>query len=207
MAAVHLTGWTEAVTVIEKQNLAIRGAQIVDEIASIKGQAKRNNVYQHPNSPRPNPIPIHITKPIVSTSTLPVPMEIDAIATKDNRRNPFPAIRSICIKDGLCFRCLQKYDVKTHFVNGECHCPNKNASFAEKMALLTAKKSKDPILHQIAVISTGSDTDEQDLQALEELNEDEADLVKWTVEEYFEGLSDVEYPPTSDLITRTVWNS
>lgn len=90
MAALHLTGWTEAVTLIEKQNLAIRGAQIVDEVASIKGQARKHMVYQHPNSPKPTPVPVQVNK--AEGASFPVPMEIDAVTTKEDRCNPFPAI-------------------------------------------------------------------------------------------------------------------
>lgn len=102
MAAIHLAGWTDAVTLTEKQALAIRGAQIVDEISSLKGHNRKHNVYQHPNSPKPTPIPVQF-KTTANLVNQPVPMEIDAVVTKENRRNPFPAIRSVCIKDGLCF--------------------------------------------------------------------------------------------------------
>lgn len=90
--------------------------------------------------------------------------------------------------------------MKTHTLNGERHCPNKNASFAEKMALISSKKAKESTPHQIAAVATSSDTDEQDLGALEELKDEEAEIVKWTIEEYLEGLSDVDYPPTSDTL-------
>lgn len=63
MASIHLPGWTDAVTLIEKQTLAIRGAQIVDEIASVKGQSRKHVVYQHPNSFTPTPIPIPFKSP------------------------------------------------------------------------------------------------------------------------------------------------
>lgn len=205
MAAIHLAGWTESFILVEKQNLAIWGAQIVDEIASVKGQARKHTIYQHPNGPKPNPIPIHI-KPSLSTSTNPVPMDINSVTTKDDRRNPFPAIQSVCIKEGLCFRCLKKYNTKTHIVNGEHHFPNKNTSFSDKMSLLSSKKQMAAFPHQIAAVSITNDTDKQDLVALEELNDEEAEVVRWTIEGYMEGLSDVDYPPSSDIIHQTQVN-
>ena len=131
-------------------------------------------------------------------------MEIDAIMTKTDKRNPFPAMRSLCIQNNLCFRCLHAFDPKTHMVNGERCCPNKNASLADKLALISnrkivEKKKEDPI-HQIAALSIEEDTDEQDEEALRNLGEEEREVVDWLIEEYVTGLSEVVYPHTSDSL-------
>lgn len=86
-------------------------------------------------------------------------------------------------------------------VNGERHCPNKNSSFADKMALISSKKSEKQVPHQMLAVSASDDTDKQDLVALEDLTEEEAEIIKWTIEEYMEGLSDVTCPPTSDELS------
>lgn len=46
-------------------------------------------------------------------------MEVDAVATQNDKKNPFPAICSICMQDSLCFRCLGPFDVETHMIDGE----------------------------------------------------------------------------------------
>lgn len=90
MASIHLAGLTDAITLVEKQTLAVRGAQVVDEIASIKGQPRKHTVYQHPNSPKLNPIPVQFNRPSQAPLSQAVPMEIDAVTTKGDRRNVSP---------------------------------------------------------------------------------------------------------------------
>lgn len=189
-AAIHVPGWTDAKTVAEKQTIAVQGQRIVDEVNLMGGKVKKQNVYQHPNAHQSTlPIPIQIVKPPTSSSPTHSAMEIDAIGTRQDKRNPFPAIRSICIQKGLCFRCLQTFDVKTHMVDGERRCPNKNASLADKLALITnkpyKKKASDTSPHQIAALTIGSDTETLDAEALSSLQEDERDAVGWMVEEFF----------------------
>lgn len=101
-AAIHIAGWSEASTVAEKQALAIQGQKIVDEIAEMGGK-KKTGLYQHPNASNQTPTPIQINKPVVIHTSNSTPMEIDAIVTKNDKRNPFPAIRSICVQNSLCF--------------------------------------------------------------------------------------------------------
>lgn len=112
-------------------------------------------------------------------------MEIDAITAKEGeRRSPFAAIRSICIKRGLCFKCIKPFDAATHMVNGERKCPNSNASLAEKLALLNPvdeKKVKPPV-HQIAAVNFEDTVEVQDKEALQELGEEERATVDWLLE-------------------------
>lgn len=109
-AAIHVPGWTDATSVVEKQAIAVQAQCIVDEVAAMGGKSKKN-IYQHLNSNNPVTIPVQVVKTV--TPLIPVahtPMEIDAIATRNNdKRNPFPAIRSICIQKSLCFRCLKPF--------------------------------------------------------------------------------------------------
>lgn len=157
-----------------------------------------------PNSHQSNlPIPIQIVKPPSSTSPTHSAMEIDVIGTRQDKRNPFPAIRSICIQRGLCFRCLQPFDVKTHMVDGERCCPNKKASPPEKLALIANKPNKKKSIetspHRIAALSIGSNTENLDAEALSGIQEEERDAVGWMVKEFLSGWSDDNYPPKSDL--------
>lgn len=210
IAAIHLAGWSDTTTVAEKQSIAVQAQKIVDELAEIGGKAKKPMLYQHPNSSNHTPTPIPIIKPVV-INTGSTPMEIDAIKTKTDKRNPFPAIRSLCIQNNLCFRCLLAFDPKTHMVNGERRCPNKNASLADKLALSSNRKSLDKkreeIPHQIAALSIEDDTDKQDDEALQAMGEEERDVVDWLIEEYIEGLSDVVYPHTLDYLDTVEVNS
>lgn len=203
-AAIHVAGWTDATTVAEKQVLAIQGQRIVDELVSMGGKPKKM-MYQHPNANSPAPIPVQVVKPVISNPTQPhIPMEVDAINTQNDKRNPFPAIRSICIQNSLCFCCLQPYNVKTHMIGGERKCPNKNASLSDKLALISNTKdvTKRPFetKHQIAALAIGSDTAEQDDKALEDLEEEEKEAVGWLVEEYLAGLSEDHYPTTPEIL-------
>lgn len=139
-AVIHGAGWTEATTVSEKQTPAIQGQRIVDEVSLMGGEAKKV-VYQHPNANNAMPILVQVVKPVMSTSTLPhVPMKVDAINTRSDKRNPFPAIRSICIQNSVCFLCLQPYKVKNHMVGGGRKCPNKNPSLSDKLPLISNTK-------------------------------------------------------------------
>lgn len=174
-AAIHVPGWTDATSVVEKQAIAVQAQHIVDEVAAMGGKSKKN-IYQHLNSNNPVTIPVQVVKTV--TPLIPVahtPMEIDAIATRNNdKRNPFPAIRSICIQKSLCFRCLKPFEPKTHMVDGERRFPNKNASLSDKLALISdvkhdKKKPFETNIHQIAALTVGSDTDNQDERALGEL--------------------------------------
>lgn len=95
---------------------------------------------------------------------------------------------------------------------GERCCPNKNASLSDKLALISSEKSDsknktDTKPHQIAALTVEEDTDEQDAMALAELQEDEKEAVGWMVEEYLSGLSDVDYPTTSDELNQVEINS
>lgn len=210
-AAIHVPGWTEAKTVVDKQVIAVQGQRIVDEVNAMGNKVKKN-VYQHPNSNNPIPIPVQVVKPVPALSPSSSPMQVDAITTRNEKRNPFPAIRSICIQNSLCFRCLQPFEAKTHMVEGERRCPNKNASLSDKLALISnskidKKKPSDTKIHQIAALTIEYDTDELDARALGELQEDERDAVGWMVEEYLTGRSEYYYPATSDLIEPIEINS
>lgn len=77
--------------VAEKQAIAVQAWKIMDEVAEMGGKMKKQILYQHPNSLNQFPTPIPV---IVNTGTS--PMEIDTIQMKTNKRNPFPAIRSLC---------------------------------------------------------------------------------------------------------------
>lgn len=127
--------------------------------------------------PRPTPVWVQVNKPTIVTLNFPVPMGIDVVTTKNDRKNPFPAMWSVCIHDGLCFRCLQTLNTKSHMINGKRHCPNRNARFAGKMLLISVNRAKETVLHQIALISTSSDTDEQDLVVSGDLNDEEERMV------------------------------
>lgn len=210
-AAIHLAGWSEASTVAEKQAIAVQGQKIVDELAEMGGKIKKQTLYQHPNATNQTTTPIPIIKPIGVNIQTQVPMEIDAIVTRHDKKNLFPAICSICVKNNLCFRCLQSFDPKTHLVNGERHCPNKNASLSEKLSLISDPKYNDKKKigkpHQIAALTIEEDTDQQDSQALSELGEEEREAVDWLIEDYLTGLSDVVYPHRSDTLDKLEINS
>lgn len=203
-AVIHVAGWTEATTVAEKQKIAVQGQRIVDEVAAMGGKAKKPSIYQHPNSSNPIPIPVQVVKPVTSQSSLNhSPMEVDAISARNDKRNPFPAIRSICIQNQLCFRCLQPFEAKTHMVGGERKCPNKNASLSDKLALISdtkkEKKKFETTTHQIAALTVENNTDEQDEQALKDLHEEEREAVGWLVEEYLSGRSEYCYPAIPEI--------
>lgn len=212
-AAIHVAGWTEAITVAEKQAIAVQGARIVDEVSAMNGKPKKTNIYQHPNSNNPIPIPVQVVKPSPSSSQTAQPMEIDAINTRYEKRNPFPAIRSVCIQNGLCFRCLQTFDVKTHMVDGERKCPNKNASLSEKLALISKDKnvkrktSKSKTHHIAALTTIEDDTQDLDNEALAELKIDEREAVGWMIEEYLTGWSDDHYPTPAEELGHVEINS
>lgn len=196
---INIEGWSQVKTLQEKMRLAVIGADRATERAALPQRTQKHKVYQHPNKTLTNTIPVHI--PITKPVAIPVPMEIDAITARDSaKRNPFSLIRSICIKKGLCFKCIKPFEASTHMVNGERKCPNTNASLAEKLALLTPieeKKSDKPI-HQIAAIDVEDTVESQDESALNELGEDERATVDWLVEEYLTGLSEPSYPSPAD---------
>lgn len=48
--AIHVAGWTEAISVAGKQAIAIQGPRIFDEVSWMGGKARKNIVYQHPNA-------------------------------------------------------------------------------------------------------------------------------------------------------------
>lgn len=177
------------------------------------GKGKKQNIYQHPNANNPVPIPVQVVKPVTSPISLNhSPMQVDAIGTRGDKRNPFPAIRSICIQRSLCFRCLQPFEAKTHMVNGERRCPNKNASLSDKLALISnmktdKKKSSDATSHQIAALNIENDTEEQDIEALNDLEEEEREAVDWLVEEFLTGRSEDYYPATSGILPPVEINS
>lgn len=100
--AIHLSGWSEATTVAERQALAVQGQKIVDEIAEMGGK-KKPILYQHPNVSNHTPTPVQISKPVIINTSGSSPMEIDTITMKNHKGNPFPAIRSICVQNSLCF--------------------------------------------------------------------------------------------------------
>lgn len=168
-------------------------------------------LYQHPNSLNHAPTLIPVIKPVVLNVPTHSPMEIDAIRTKDDKRNPFPAIRSVCIKNNLCFRCLLAFDPKTHIVNGERKCPNENASLAEKLSLISnwnvIEKKVEERPHQIAALTIEEDTNLQDEKALRELEDEERDVVEWLIAEYDAGWSDVVSPHISDPLDTVETNS
>lgn len=89
--------------------------------------------------------------------------------------SPFQAIRSCCIQQGLCFKCLKPYDA-THTVNGQRKCPNQNATFAEKMKLLKAANKPKP--HQIAAIDEEEAVRDLDEAAWRALNDEELSRCK-----------------------------
>lgn len=103
-AAIHVPGWVDAKTVADKMAIAVQGQRIVDEVAAMGGKNKRQNVYQHPNAHNSThpPVPVQIVKPSLPSPTHSA-MEIDAVGTRQDKKNPFPAIRSVCIRNGLCF--------------------------------------------------------------------------------------------------------
>lgn len=196
----------------EKQSIAIQAQRIVDEVNAMGGKMKKQSVYQHPNSIHPVPIPVQVVKRVMSQSTMThVPMEVDAIAARNERRNPFPAIRSICIQKQLCFRCLQPFEVKTHMVGGERKCPNKKAGLSDKLALISDnkkdKKKFKTTTHQIAALTVENDTDKQDEKALADLEDEEREAVGWLVEEFLTGRFEDYYPATSELIDPVEINS
>lgn len=207
-----MAGWTEATTVAEKQAIAVQGHRIVDEVVAMGGKTKKQTIYQHPNATNSIPIPVQVVKPVMSQPSLThTPMEVDAISAKNDRRNPFPAIRSICIQNQLCFRCLQPFEAKTHMVGGERQFPNKNASLSDKLALISDtkkdKKKFETTTHQIAALTIESDTQERDEQALRDLHEEEREAVGWPVEEYLSGRSEDYYPAPSTIIDPVEINS
>lgn len=175
----------------------------MDELAEMGGKVKKPTIYQHPNANQPLQPLIPVIKPVVINNQQPVPMEIDAISTRIDQKNPVPAICSVCIKNNLCFRCLQKFDPKTPLVNGERHCPNKNASLSEKLALISDPKfneKKKDCIHQIAALTIEEDTNHQDAKDLAELGDEEQEAVEWLIEDYLSGRSDIVYPHKSDSL-------
>lgn len=210
IAAIHLAGWSDATPVAEKQSIAVQAQKIVEELAEMGGEMKKPTLYQHPKSSKHTPTPVLIIKPvIINTGTS--PMEINAITIKTDQRNPFPAIRCLCIQNNLFFCFLLAFDPKTCMVNGERRCPKKNASLADKIALLSNRKAIDKkqeeTPHQIAALSIEDDTDRQDYEALRYMGEEEREVVDWLIEDYIEGLSDVVYPHTSDFLDTVEVNS
>lgn len=197
---INIQGWIQAKTLQEKMNLAITGADRALERAALPQRSQRHKLYQHPNKTVSTTIPVQFTAP--KPVAIPVPMEIDAISARNSdKKNPFSVIRSICIKKGLCFRCIKPFDVETHMVNGERKCPNQNATLAEKLALLTPVTDKKAELktHQIAAVNFEDAVETQDVQALNELGEEEREVVDWLLEDYLAGLSTPSYPPPSEL--------
>lgn len=175
---INVVGWSEAKTLAEKMNLAIEGAGRAEERASLPNRSNRPKLYQHPNKTHSNPFPVNVViPPITKPVAIPVPMEVDAVVTKySNLKNPFTAIRSVCLKKGLCFKCIQPFDAETHMVNGERRCPNKNATLSEKIALLNPSKMEEKTTtkpHQIAALSFEDQVEREDHEALMELGEDE----------------------------------
>lgn len=106
------------------------------------GKIKKPVLYQHTNSSTHLPVPIPITKPTQSSLLNHLPMEVNEIIIKTDCNNPFPAVRSICVHNDLCFRCLQSFDPKTHVLSGERHFPNKNATLSEKLGLISNTQNK-----------------------------------------------------------------
>lgn len=138
-------------------NLAVKGAGRADERASLPNRSNRPKLYQHPDKQHSSAYPTTVVvPPHTQAVAVPVPMQVDAVIAKySNQKNPFTAIRSVCLKRGLCFKCIQPFDAATHMVNGERRCPNKNATLSEKIALLTPLKTEEKIsskIHQIAAL-------------------------------------------------------
>lgn len=170
----NIEGWGQAKTLQEKMNLAVVGADRALERAALPQRSQKHKLYQHPNKTVSTTIPVQFTTP--KPVAVPVPMEIDAISAKNSdKKNPFSIIRSICIKKGLCFKCIKPFNAETHMVNGERRCPNPNASLAEKLALLTPTTDKkvEQKTHQIAAINFEDTVEVQDTQALEDLGDEE----------------------------------
>lgn len=202
---INVLGWSEAKTLAEKMNLAVEGAGRADERASLPNQSNRPKLYQHPNKHHINPyLTTVVTPPITQTVSVPVPMQVDAVVAKySNQKNPFSAIRSVCLKRGLCFKCIQPFDADTHMVNGERRCPNKNATLSEKIALLSPPNTEEKVsskVHQIAALSFEDQVKQEDNQALAELGESEREAVEWLLESYCSGLSEPTYPSPTDLL-------
>lgn len=200
---INVQGWNVANTLAEKMNLAIEGATRADERASLPNKMNRPRLYQHPHKQNVVTYPIHV--PINKPVSVPVTMEIDAIHAKViDRKSPFTSIGSVCIKRGLCFKCIQPSDEETHMQNGERICRNKNTSLSEKLALLTEKdlaEHQDSTKnHQIAAVSFEDQVEADDCAALEELGEGEREAVDWLLENYCSGLFQPIYPPPSDLM-------
>lgn len=201
---INVVGWSEAKTLAEKMNLAVEGAGRAEERASLPNRSNRPKLYQHPNKTQQVQFPVNIVMPSVAKPVpIPVPMEVDAVQTKySNLKNPFTAIRSVCLKKGLCFKCIQPCDAETHMVNGERRCPNKNTTLSEKIALLNPSKTEEkPNLkvHQIAALSFEDQVEQEDSQALMELGENEREAVEWLLESYCQGLSEPNYPSFETL--------
>lgn len=209
-AAIHIAGWSDAMTVAEKQSLAVQRQKIVDKVSELGGKVKKPTLYQHPNATHQTLPLIPIIKAIPVQQDALTPMEIDAISTRHDKKNPFPAIRLVCIQNTSCFRCFQAFDPKTHMINGERHCPNKNASLSEKLSLISDPKYKDKKkekTHQIAALLIEEDANFQDSKALEELGEEEKEAVEWLLEDYLTGRSDITYPCRSEVLESIEVNS
>lgn len=114
---INVQGWSQAKTLQQKMLLAITGAERAMERAALPQRSQKHKLYQHPNKTVSTTVPLHITAP--KPVPVSIPMEIDAIAAKESeRKNPFSVIRSICIKRGLCFKCIKPFEASTHMVNG-----------------------------------------------------------------------------------------
>lgn len=142
----------------------MEGANISEELALLPVPNNQSKIYQHPHQHSTH---VH-SAPITKAIPVAIPMEMDAIYwKKSDDTNPFTAVREICIQQGLCFHCLEKFKPSTHMVNGKKKCPNKNAIVAKKFALLKPTTTKTS--NQLAAIEFEDVTKLEDLQALTEL--------------------------------------
>lgn len=194
---INIDGWGQVKTLQEKMRLAVIGADCATERAALPAKGQKHKLYQHPNK-TVTPVHFQTSKPV----PIAIPMEIDAITAREGeRQSPFAAIRLICIKKGLCFKCIKPFDAATHMVNGKRRCPNNNASLADKLALLNPVEDKKPkpAVHQIAAVNFEDTVKVQDDLALQELGDEERAMVDWLLEEYLSGLSEPSYPSSSDI--------
>lgn len=187
----RIPGWISAPTLAIKQLLTIEAAKVVEALASApSGKRSKGNTYSHPNShahlPLSKPTPI----PIIRQPASPTPMDVSAItkAQEDRRVSPVQAIRSACIQQGLCFKCIKPYD-STHTANGQRKCPNSNASFTDKLKLL--KTTSKPKTHQIATVEEENAVQDLDEEAWRALDDEESEQVQELVGEYLEGWSSI----------------
>lgn len=189
---INIDGWSQVKTLQDKMHMAIIGADRATERAALPAKGQKHKIYQHPNE---TVTPVHLQPP--KTVPVAIPMENNAVTAKEgDQQSPFAAIRSICIKKGLCFKCIKTFDATTHMVNGKHKCPNGNASLAEKLALLNPNEDKKPKsrVHQIAAMNFEDTVEVQDELALQEFGEEEKATVDWLLKEYLSGLSEPSYP-------------